>query len=104
MPASVRHRPDSALGLLVELQGNPRTRFPWAACFKLAAAVSLLRDAPAVLSFKPTANPSPIADHGKCGATFRASPSARNRRRIGADPADGDHAKPSLGCIAANLG
>ncbi|NQT11585.1 MAG: hypothetical protein HQ582_02480 [Planctomycetes bacterium] len=29
--------------------------------FKLPVAVPLLRDVPAVLSFKPTANPSPIA-------------------------------------------
>ena len=74
MPASVRHRPDSASGRLVYQQGNPRTRFPWAASIKLRAAVALLRDAAAGLSFKPVANPSPIADHGSCGANFRASP------------------------------
>jgi len=49
--------PPSAV--LVYQQGNPRTRFPWAASIKLPAATSLLRDAAAVLSFKPAANPSP---------------------------------------------
>ncbi len=36
--------------------------FPWAACFKLPVVTSPLRDVVAILSFKPAANPSPIAD------------------------------------------
>ena len=74
--------------LFIWQQGNPlpvrvrtqtgRTRFPWAASFKLPAPVPLLRDVPAVLSFKPASDPSPIA--GTAAAEQpRASPGARRR-------------------------
>jgi hypothetical protein len=52
----------------------PETRFPWTVSFKVPATVPPLRSGPAVLTFKPTANPSPIADMKNAGGIFRASP------------------------------
>jgi hypothetical protein len=56
----------------------PETRFPWTVSFKVPATVPPLRSGPAVLTFKPTVNPSPIADTAAACAPAAPAPHAAN--------------------------
>jgi len=56
----------------------PETQFPWTVSFKVPATVPPLRSGPAVLTFKPTVNPSPIADTAAACAPAAPAPHAAN--------------------------
>ena len=84
-PASVRSCPDSALQpCFSHQQGNPlKPGSPGPRCFKVPATVPLLRDGPAVLTFKPTANPSPIAVTAAAKAPAAPAPQLLRLRPAG---------------------